>query len=516
MSQTNTGIGHLIGAVDQGTSSTRFLVFSSKTSELICFHQTELSQTFPKEGWVEEDPLEILESVYSCIEETTKKLAAKNIDASAIKAIGITNQRETTVVWDKTTGKPLHPAIVWLDTRTVSTVDKLINKTPNKCKEFLKPKCGLPLSTYFSAVKVKWLMDNCSDVQAAIKDDRCLFGTVDSWLLWNMTGGVEGGVHLTDVTNASRTMLMNLNTLQWDEELCSFFEIPMSILPEIRSSAEVYGKLNKGILQGIPIAGILGDQQAALVGQNCFRKGMAKNTYGTGCFLLYNTGQEAVQSSHGMLTTVAYKLGPNEPTVFALEGSVAITGAAVRWLRDNLGFIKEAHEIEELAKSVDNCGGVTFVPAFSGLYAPYWQTDARGVICGLTQFSTKAHIARATLESVSFQTKELLDAMDKDSRIPLQQLQVDGGMTANNLLMQDQADVLGIPVVRPSMLETTALGAAVAAGKALGVWDINPDKNISGITTFTPSIDEKVRAKRFKKWLKAVQRSMQWEDKDDE
>ncbi|XP_071957327.1 glycerol kinase-like isoform X2 [Antedon mediterranea] len=445
-----------------------------------------------------------------------KKLAAKNIDASCMKAIGITNQRETTVVWDKTTGKPLHPAIVWLDNRTASTVDKLINKTPNKNKEFLKPKCGLPLSTYFSAVKVRWLMDNIPPVQDAVKNGSCLFGTIDSWLLWNMTGGVSGGVHLTDVTNASRTMLMNLKTLQWDEDLCKFFDIPMPILPEIHSSAEVYGNLSKGVLKGLPIAGILGDQQAALVGQNCFKKGMAKNTYGTGCFLLYNTGEEAVQSAHGMLTTVAYKLGPKEPTVFALEGSVAITGAAVRWLRDNLGFIKEAHEIEELAKSVDDCGGVYFVPAFSGLYAPYWQTDARGVICGLTQYSTKAHIARATLESVSFQTKELLDAMNKDSGIPLRQLQVDGGMTANNLLMQDQADLLGIPVVRPTMLETTALGAAVAAGKAVGVWDINQEKDVNGKTTFTPAIDEKVRETRFKKWLKAVQRSMQWEERDNE
>ncbi|XP_071842402.1 glycerol kinase-like isoform X2 [Apostichopus japonicus] len=487
------------------------LVFSSKTQELIASHQKELQQFFPKEGWVEEDPKEILASAYECIEKTVEKLKEMNIDPSNIKAIGITNQRETTIVWDKTSGEPLHPAIVWLDMRTASTVDNLINKTEKKDKDGLKDLCGLPLSTYFSAVKVRWLIDNVAAVKTAVTEDRCLFGNVDTWLLWNFTGGLKGGKHITDCTNASRTMLMNIRTIQWDDQLCNFFNIPKSILPEIRSSSEVYGNLHTGALQGIPISGILGDQQAALVGQSCFKEGMAKNTYGTGCFLLYNTGTDAIISKHGLLTTVGYKLGKDAPVTYALEGSIAISGAAVRWLRDNLGMIKDASEIETLAKSVENTGGVYFVPAFSGLFAPYWQNDARGIICGLSQFSNKAHIARAVLEAVCFQTREILDAMNQDSGIRLTKLQVDGGMTANNLLMQIQADLLNIPVIRPAMLETTALGAAVAAGNAVGVWNIKEEKPKGAISEFTPSVTEQDRMSRYSKWKLAVQKSMHWE-----
>ncbi|XP_038066271.1 glycerol kinase-like isoform X2 [Patiria miniata] len=512
MAEKETDFGPLVGAIDQGTSSTRFLVFASKTSELLSYHQVEVKQTFPKEGWVEEDPNEILATCYECFNRVVENLRNMSIDPANIKAIGIANQRETTVVWDRVTGQPLHPAIIWLDTRTGTTVQKLVDKTPGQNKDHLQPLCGLPLSTYFSAVKLRWILDNSADVRAAVEENRCCFGTIDSWLMWNFTGGKDGGLHITDVTNASRTMLMNINTLKWDDKLCSFFDIPKSVLPEIRSSAEVYGHMSEGVLKGVPISGILGDQQGALVGQTCLKKGMAKNTYGTGCFLLYNTGEEPVLSKHGLLTTVAYKLGKEAPVVYALEGSVAISGAAVRWLRDNLGIIKEAKDIEPLAASVDNCGGVYFVPAFSGLYAPYWQTDARGIICGLTQYSTKAHIARAVLEAVCFQTKELLEAMDQDSGIPLVRLQVDGGMTANQLLMQLQADLLNIPVVRPSMPETTALGAAMAAGHAVGVWSLATE-DLTAITTdtFSPSISEENRSARYSKWKLAVQKSMHWE-----
>ncbi|KAJ8034395.1 Glycerol kinase [Holothuria leucospilota] len=585
--------GDLIGAVDQGTSSTRFLVFSSKTHELIASHQKELKQFFPKEGWVEEDPKEILAGAYECIDKTVEKLKEMNIDAANIKAIGITNQRETTIVWDRKTGEPLHPAIVWLDMRTASTVDNLINKTETKDKEHLKPLCGLPLSTYFSAVKLRWLIDNIESVKTAVDEGRCMFGNVDTWLLWNFTGGVKGGIHVTDCTNASRTMLMNIKTIQWDDQLCEFFEIPKQVLPEIRSSSEVYGSLHTSALKDTPISGILGDQQAALVGQHCFEQGMAKNTYGTGCFLLYNTGTDAIISKHGLLTTVGYKLGKDAPVTYALEdhfswngplevsfrckldkgapvtyalevscrckldkgapvtyalevscrckqdkgalvtyalevscrckldkgapvtyaleGSVAISGAAVRWLRDNMGMIKDAAEIEGLAKTVDNTGGVYFVPAFSGLFAPYWQNDARGIICGLTQFTNKAHIARAVLEAVCFQTREILDAMNQDSGIRLTKLQVDGGMTANNLLMQIQADLLNIPVIRPAILETTALGAAIAAGHAVGVWDIGPETHQGAVSKFEPSVAEQDRMSRYSKWKLAVQKSMHWE-----
>uniref|UniRef100_A0A8C2FGR0 glycerol kinase n=2 Tax=Cyprinus carpio TaxID=7962 RepID=A0A8C2FGR0_CYPCA len=475
-------LGPLVAAIDQGTSSTRFLVFNAKTAELLSHHQVEIKQSFPKEGWVEEDPKEILQSVYECMDRTCEKLTQLNIDISNIKAVGVTNQRETTLVWDKETGEPLYNAIgkyymprgglaiwstgsspVWLDLRTQSTVERLINKTPGRNKNHLKT--GLPISTYFSAVKLRWLMDNVEKVHEAVLSHRAMFGTVDSWLIWCLTGGKKGGVHCTDVTNASRTMLFNIHTMDWDPELCKYFDIPMEILPKVRSSSEIYGLMKSGPLTGVPISGCLGDQSAALVGQMCFKDGQAKNTYGTGCFLLKNVGT---------------------------KGSVAIAGAVVRWLKDNLGIIQTSTELEKLAADVGTSYGCYFVPAFSGLYAPYWEPSARGIICGLTQFTNRSHLAFAALEAVCFQTREILDAMNQDSGIHLSQLQVDGGMTSNRLLMQLQADILCIPVVKPSMPETTALGAAMAAGAAEGVsvWSLNPE-DLTEVTSekFEPQIN---------------------------
>ncbi|XP_058884849.1 glycerol kinase-like isoform X2 [Acipenser ruthenus] len=507
-------LGPLVGAIDQGTSSTRFLVFNAKTAELLSHHQVEIKQKFPKEGWVEQDPKQILQSVYECMERTCEKLSQLGIDLSNIKAIGVSNQRETTVVWDKITGEPLYNAIVWLDLRTQSTVERLINRTPGKNKNHLKHKTGLPISTYFSAVKLRWLMDNVDEVRSAVHSGRAMFGTIDSWLIWSLTGARNGGVHCTDVTNASRTMLFNVHTLDWDPELCQFFDIPMEILPKVRSSSEIYGLIKSGSLTGVPISGCLGDQSAALVGQMCFKDGLAKNTYGTGCFLLYNTGQKPVMSEHGLLTTVAYKLGRDKPACYALEGSVAIAGAVVCWLKDNLGIIESPEEVEKLAASVGTSYGCYFVPAFSGLYAPYWEPSARGIICGLTQFTNRSHIAFAALEAVCFQTREILDAMNKDSGIPLKQLQVDGGMTNNKLLMQLQADILCIPVVKPSMPETTALGAAMAAGAAEGVrvWSLEPE-DLTAVTCerFEPQINPEESEFRYARWKKAVAKSMNWE-----
>ncbi|XP_017355265.1 glycerol kinase-like isoform X1 [Cebus imitator] len=505
-------LGPLVGAVDQGTSSTRFLVFNSKTAELLSHHQVELKQEFPREGWVEQDPKEILHSVYECIQKTCEKLGQLNIDISNIKAIGVSNQRETTVVWDKLTGEPLYNAVVWLDLRTQSTVENLGKRIPRN-NNFVKSKTGLPLSTYFSAVKLRWLLDNVRKVQKAVEEKRALFGTIDSWLIWSLTGGVNGGVHHTDVTNASRTMLFNIHSLEWDKELCEFFGIPMEILPNVRSSSEIYGLMKAGALEGVPISGCLGDQSAALVGQMCFQNGQAKNTYGTGCFLLCNTGHTCVFSDHGLLTTVAYKLGRDKPVYYALEGSVAIAGAVIRWLRDNLGIIKTSEEIEKLANEVGTSYGCYFVPAFSGLYAPYWEPSARGIICGLTQFTNKCHIAFAALEAVCFQTREILDAMNRDCGIPLSHLQVDGGMTSNKILMQLQADILYIPVVRSLMPETTALGAAMAAGAAegVGVWSLEPE-DLSTVTMerFEPQINAEESEIRYSTWKKAVMKSMGW------
>nr|XP_006975425.1 glycerol kinase 2 [Peromyscus maniculatus bairdii] len=507
-----TAVGPLVGAVVQGTNSTRFLVFNSKTSELLSHHRVELTQEYPQEGWVEQDPKEILQSVYECIARACEKLAGVNIDISNIKAVGVSNQRETTVIWDKFTGEPLYNAVVWLDLRTQSTVESLSKKIPGN-SNFVKSKTGLPLSTYFSAVKLRWMLDNLRPIQKAVEEGRALFGTIDSWLIWCMTGGVNGGVHCTDVTNASRTMLFNIHSLEWDKELCDFFEIPMNILPNVCSSSEIYGLMTSGALEGVPISGCLGDQSAALVGQMCFQEGQAKNTYGTGCFLLCNTGQKCVFSEHGLLTTVAYKLGKKKPACYALEGSVAIAGAVIRWLRDKFEIITTADEVEKLAKEAGTSYGCYFVPAFSGLYAPYWEPSARGIICGLTQFTNKCHIAFATLEAVCFQTREIVDAMNRDCGIPLSHLQVDGGMTNNKILMQLQADILRIPIVKSVMPETTALGAAMAAGAAEGVdvWSLEPeDMSAVLMERYEPQIQATESEIRYSTWKRAVMKSMGW------
>ncbi|KAL0273986.1 UNVERIFIED_CONTAM: hypothetical protein PYX00_006532 [Menopon gallinae] len=504
--------GPIVGAIDEGTSSARFLAFAAETSEVLTFHQIEITQICPQEGWVEQDPMEILGAVRECIERTTDNLKKLDIDPNDMVAIGITNQRETTILWDKFTGKPLHNAIVWLDIRTSTTVDEVLKKVKNRNPEFLKPLCGLPISTYFSALKIKWLMDNVEEVRAAIREDRCLFGTIDSWLIWNFTGGVDGGYHITDVTNASRTMLMNISTLKWDSRLCDFFGIPMSILPKIYSSSEIYGFFSDEVLVGVPISGCLGDQQSALVGQMCFKQGQAKNTYGTGCFLLYNTGTLIVRSEHGLLTTVAYKLGRNAPPVYALEGSVAIAGAAMKWLRENLQLFENERDAKKLSEQCQTFSDVYFVPAFSGLYAPYWRKDARSVICGLTEGTSKHHIVKAAIEAVCFQTRDILEAMNKDCGIPLQKLLVDGGMTVNNYIMQLQADLCGISVVRPTMTETTALGAAMMAGMAEGikVWDlVNTPKVVYDV--FRPTLSDDERDVRYRKWKMAIDRSLNWD-----
>ncbi|KRT85601.1 hypothetical protein AMK59_2420 [Oryctes borbonicus] len=509
--------GPLVGSIDEGTSSTRFLVFAAKTAEVLTYHQVSIPHITPKEGWVEQDPEVILHSVIETINVTCDNLIKLDISPEDIVATGITNQRETTVVWDSVTGKPLHNALVWLDMRTASTVDQIL-QNGKRHKNFLKNVCGLPVSTYFSALKIRWLIDNVKAVRKAIAENRCLFGTIDTWLIWNLTGGVNGGLHLTDVTNASRTMLMNIDTLQWDPQLCKIFDIPMSILPEIRSSSEIYGYISESVLKGIPISGCLGDQQAALVGQMCFHQGQAKSTYGTGCFLLYNTGTAIVQSNHGLLTTVGYQLGKDAPPIYALEGSIAIAGVAMQWLRDNLGVIKNVADSMDLAQSVGEVGAVYFVPAFSGLYAPYWRKDARSVICGLTEETMPGHIVRGALESVAFQVRDILEAMALDCGYPLQKLLVDGGMTANNFLMQIQADYCGIPVVRPLMSETTSLGAAIAAGNAKGVevWELD---NVQAVPSdiFIPSISEDQRDIRYSRWKMAIARSLDWvEDQNDE
>ncbi|XP_053732243.1 glycerol kinase-like isoform X3 [Synchiropus splendidus] len=507
----------LIAAIDQGTSSTRFLVFNAKNAELVCQQQVELQQMFPKEGWVEEDPREILQSVYTCMQRACEQLGRLHVDVSCIKAVGVTNQRETTVVWDRESGEPLYNAIVWLDLRTQSTVERLISKTPGRNKNHLRKQTGLPISTYFSAVKLRWLLDNVEEVREAVRNGRAMFGTVDSWIIWCLTGGRDGGTHCTDVTNASRTLLFNIHSRTWDPELCRFFDVPMDLLPQVKSSSEIYGWVSSGPLAGVPVSGCLGDQSAALVGQMCFQEGQAKNTYGTGCFLLRNTGTKPVMSSHGLLTTLAYQLGPESPPCYALEGSVAIAGAVVRWLKDNMGIIQSSAEIEKLAAAAGSSYGCYFVPAFSGLYAPYWEPSARGTICGLTQFTNKSHLAFAALEAVCFQTKEILEAMNQDSGVPLNTLQVDGGMTSNRLLMQLQADILGVSVVRATMSETTALGAAMAAGAAegVGVWSLSAG-DLPRVQTerYEPQINLEECQSRFARWKKAVQKSMNWEVAD--
>ncbi|CAB3226016.1 unnamed protein product [Arctia plantaginis] len=505
--------GPLVGAIDEGTSSARFIIFKANSAEVVAYHQKELTQHFPQEGWVEQDPTEILEVVTICIQKAVEKLETLGGSAKDIIAVGVTNQRETTIVWDRNTGKPLHNAIVWLDMRTASTIDKLLDTVPNKTrnKNYLKPLCGLPLSPYFSAVKLRWLSDNVDAVKTAMKNGTCCFGTVDTWIIWNLTGGPNGGKHVTDVSNASRTMIMNIENLDWDPLLLKFFEVPKSVLPEIKSSSEIYGYIASEPLTGIPISGCLGDQQAALVGQMCLQKGQAKATYGTGCFVLYNTGDIRVNSSRGLLTTVAYQLGSKTQACYALEGSVAVAGAALGWLKDNIGLIESAKNSQEIAEKATENGSVVFVPAFSGLYAPYWRQDARGVICGITEDTNWNHIVKAALEAVCYQVRDILDAMNEDCGIPLQILKVDGGMTSNALVMQMQADLIGINVNRAGFTESTALGAALVA-----YWGVEPSKSGTAIpmptgNTYTPEITDDERDMRYKQWKMAVERSLGWD-----
>ncbi len=492
-------------ALDQGTTSTRAIVFDHAGS-IVSTGQLEHQQIMPQAGWVEHDPMEIWSNAREVIGQALSRAQLTRHD---IEALGITNQRETAIVWDRRTGEPVYNAIVWQDTRTQELIDSLAGDVGT---QRFQHKTGLPLATYFSASKIAWILDNVDNARELADQGHLAFGTPDTWMLWNLTGGIDGGVHATDVTNASRTLLMDLETLNWDAELCEAFGVPMSVLPEIRSSSEVYGTVaSSGLLREVPVAGILGDQQAATFGQAAFSAGESKNTYGTGNFLIVNTGEEIIRSRNGLLTTPAYQLG-DAPPVFALEGSIAVTGSLIQWLRDNLGIISDASEIEALATSVPDNGGAYFVPAFSGLFAPYWRSDARGALVGLTRFVTKAHIARAALEATAFQTREVLDAVNADFGGSLSELKVDGGMTKNNLLMQFQADILGIPVVRPAIAETTALGAAYAAGLAVGFWSELKELRIQWQedSRLLPSMAASERESRLETWKKAVTKTLDW------
>ncbi len=496
-------------AIDQGTTSSRAILFDH-AGQIVSVGKKEHEQIFPKAGWVEHNPIEIWDNIRECVADALQKA---EVNRHEVAAVGITNQRETVVVWDKNTGQPVYNAIVWQDTRTSQIIRELAGDDgPSKYRDI----CGLDLSTYYSGPEIKWILDNVEGAREKAEAGDLLFGNTDCWVLWNMTGGVNGGVHKTDVTNASRTMLMDIRTLQWREDICKDFGIPMSMLPEICSSSEVYGYGRKnGLLIDTPISGILGDQQAATFGQACFEKGMAKNTYGTGCFVLMNTGEEPVFSNNGLLTTVAYKIGDNKP-VYALEGSIAVAGSLVQWLRDNLGMIKSSEEIEKLASTVDDNGGVYFVPAFSGLFAPYWKDDARGAIVGLTRYNNKGHIARAVQEATPYQSREVFDAMVADSGVELKELRVDGGMTKDEMVMQFQADQLGVPLVRPQVLETTALGAAYAAGIAVGFWDGEQDviDNWAEGKRWEPGKDREEYDRNYRLWKKAVTRTFEWVDAD--
>ena len=496
-------------AIDQGTTSSRAIIFDH-AGRIVSVGQKEHEQIFPRAGWVEHDAIEIWDNVREVVAQA---LAKAQINKNDLAAVGITNQRETTLVWDKKTGEPVYNAIVWQDTRTQKIVEELGGEQgADRYKEIV----GLPLATYFSGPKVKWILDNVEGARERAEAGDLVMGTMDTWVLWNLTGGVKGGVHVTDVTNASRTMLMNLKTLDWEPSIAADMGIPMSMLPEIRSSAEVYGVCRpQGLLADVPVAGILGDQQAATFGQACFEKGMAKNTYGTGCFMLMNTGEEIVPSKNGLLTTVCYKIGDAKP-VYALEGSIAVAGSLVQWLRDNLRMFDSAPEIETLAATVDDNGGAYIVPAFSGLFAPYWRADARGALVGLTRYVNRGHIARAVLEATAFQTREVLDAMEADSGVKLTELKVDGGMTANETLMQFQADQLGVDVVRPVVAETTALGAAYAAGIAVGFWGGEQDviDNWAEDKRWGPEMDEAERDRLYRNWKKAVTKTFGWVDDD--
>lgn len=493
-----------IGAIDQGTTSSRFIVFD-KHGAIVSQAQKEHRQIYPRPGWVEHDPLEILANTNEVIGAA---LAHANLNAADLAGVGITNQRETTILWDKATGQPLCNALVWMDTRT----DQLVhNYTRDGGQDRFRKKTGLPLATYFSALKLLWILENISGAREKADCGEALFGTVDSWLAWNLTGGPHGGVHITDVTNASRTMLMDLDTCKWDNEMLAEFDIPPACLPRIVPSSSIYGEIMTAPLRGVQLAGILGDQQAALVGQTCFAPGEAKNTYGTGSFLLMNTGTKPTYSHAGLLTTLAYQFGDEEPH-YALEGAIAITGALVQWLRDNLKFFDSADEIEPLAASVEDNGDVYIVPAFSGLYAPYWRDDARGVIAGLTRYATRAHITRAALESTAYQVRDVVEAMQADSGIKLARLKTDGGMVVNELLMQFQSDILDVPVVRPKVRETTALGTAYAAGLAVGYWHSLEDlrENWGVDKTWEPHMTGEMRVHHYNSWKKAVERSFGW------
>ncbi|WP_431799944.1 glycerol kinase GlpK [Microbacterium kunmingense] len=496
-------------AIDQGTTSTRAIIFD-KSGSIIQSGQLEHEQIFPRAGWVEHDPMEIWRNTREVIGQALSKADLTRHD---IAAIGITNQRETAVVWDKNTGEPVYNAIVWQDTRTQNIVDRL---AADGGTERFKSTVGLPLATYFSGTKIVWILENVEGARERAERGDLLFGTTDTWVLWNLTGGVDGGVHATDVTNASRTLFMDLETLSWREDILDVFGVPLSMMPEIRSSSEVYGQAeSSSLLRETPIAGILGDQQAATFGQAAFERGEAKNTYGTGNFIIFNTDTEIVHSQNGLLTTLGYKLG-DEPAHYALEGSIAVTGSLVQWLRDNLGIISSAPEVETLAASVEDNGGAYFVPAFSGLFAPYWRSDARGALVGLTRYVNKGHIARAVLEATAFQTREVIDAVNADSGVPLTELKVDGGMIANDLLMQFQADILGVPVVRPVVAETTALGAAYAAGLAVGFWSGLDDlsKNWQEDRRWEPKMEEAERERLLRNWKKAVTKTFDWVDED--
>jgi glycerol kinase len=499
-----------VAAIDQGTTSTRCILFDH-TGTPVSSDQREHRQILPRAGWVEHDGLQIWDNTREVV---AAALAKADVTASSIAAVGITNQRETAIVWDRRNGVPIHPAIVWQDTRTQKICDEL--GALGGGADRYKDRVGLPLATYFSGPKVRWILDTVDGAREAAERGDLLFGTMDTWLIWNMTGGVDGGVHVTDVTNASRTMLMDLDTLDWAPDIAAEMGVPLAMLPQIRSSSELYGKGRQGgFLVDVPICGDLGDQQAATFGQVCFEVGTGKNTYGTGNFLLLNTGTERVRSENGLLTTVCYRIGDAAP-VYALEGSIAVTGSLVQWLRDNLGLIKDAAEIETLARTVDDNGGAYFVPAFSGLFAPYWRSDARGALVGLTRYVNRGHIARAALESTAYQTREVVEAMRADSGVTLTELKVDGGMVVNETLMQFQADILGVPVVRPKVAETTALGAAYAAGLAVGYWNGEDDlrRNWAEGGRWTPSMDADRRERSYRQWKKAVTRTFDWVDDD--
>lgn len=491
-----------IGSIDQGTTSSRFIIFDDDAN-IVAKDQLEHEQIYPKSGWVEHDPIEIWEKTQKVI---IGGISKSGIFPNDLETVGITNQRETTIVWNKHTGRPYYNAIVWQDIRTKETCKQI----EEKFGEIIKIKTGLKVNTYFSASKIKWILDNIKDARKDAEKGDAIFGTIDTWILWNLTGGVRNGKHITDPTNASRTLLMNIDSLEWDEELLKIFDIPKIMLPEIKSSSEVYGKC-KGILENIPISGILGDQQAALFGQTCFEKGDTKNTYGTGCFLLANTGKKKIISKNGLLTTVAYKIGKNN-VHYALEGSIAIAGALVQWLRDNMGIIDKSSQIEELAEKVEDNSGVFFVPAFSGLFAPYWESSARGTIVGITRYTNKNHIARAALESTAYQTKDVLEVMEKEAEIKIKELKVDGGMVVNKLLMQFQSDILNIPVIKPKVIETTALGAAYAAGLAINVWNSTEElrKHWSVDEKFNSKMSEDQRKNLYNSWKKAVKKSIGW------